>query len=99
MQRRYWGYSKEQGWVVRDRNLMATDCPHCASRALRIPRRLRDRLFSFIVPLRRYRCESPECRWEGNLPAPHLQNRSGPVDRPVWQYVQNAHAPTVVPRE
>ena len=101
MKTTYWGYSKEQGWVVRDRNLMAVDCPHCESRAFRVPRRFRDRALSLIVPVRRYRCASNDCSWEGNRAVPRGTRPAGlaPADRPVWQYVQQAHAPTVVPRD
>ena len=97
MKTRYWGYSREQGWVVRDRNQLGTDCPHCESRAFRIPRRFRDRLISLVVPMRRYRCLSSECGWEGNLPAPRAAKQGGLS--PIWQYMGRAHAPTVVPRD
>jgi hypothetical protein len=33
----------------------------------RVPRRFVDVLLSAFVPLRRYRCRSLDCGWEGNL--------------------------------
>lgn len=44
-------------------------CPRCKGYVYRIPRRFVDLLLSFFVPLRRYRCDEPGCRWEGNLRA------------------------------
>ena len=102
METRYWGYSKELGWIIKDRDLSAIDCPHCQNRAYRIPRRFRDRLFSLIVPLRRYRCETSDCNWEGNLPVRRGKQDTGVAaarNRPVWQYVREAHAPGVMPRD
>lgn len=45
-------------------------CPRCGGAAERIPRRRLDRLLSLVVPLRRYRCCSRACAWEGALRAP-----------------------------
>ncbi len=43
-------------------------CPLCAQHGLiRIQRRLIDRLLSFFVRQRRFRCTQPGCSWEGNL--------------------------------
>lgn len=42
-------------------------CPHCGSPTRQIHRRLRDRMISLLIPLRRYRCGNLDCRWEGNL--------------------------------
>lgn len=42
-------------------------CPRCGGFAYRIPRRFIDLLISFFMPIRRYRCRSKGCRWEGNL--------------------------------
>jgi hypothetical protein len=33
----------------------------------RVPRRVIDRLLSLVYPVRRYRCRSFICHWEGNL--------------------------------
>lgn len=49
-------------------------CPQCGEPALRIPRRLVDRLTSLVHPVQRYQCTALECEWQGNLPrhyAPH----------------------------
>ncbi len=42
-------------------------CPQCSAALDRIPRRWTDRLLSLVTPLRRYRCRSIVCAWEGNL--------------------------------
>lgn len=42
-------------------------CPRCRGLTYRIPRRALDRLISWFVPVRRYRCRSMNCHWEGNL--------------------------------
>ena len=42
-------------------------CPDCAARLVRIARRPVDRLSSLFVPVKRYRCRTFMCGWEGNL--------------------------------
>jgi hypothetical protein len=42
-------------------------CPRCNSAVFSVSRRLIDLLISIIVPVRRYRCISMKCSWEGNL--------------------------------
>jgi hypothetical protein len=42
-------------------------CPVCNASTHRIPRRLIDLLLSIFTPVRRYRCRSMKCTWEGNL--------------------------------
>jgi hypothetical protein len=42
-------------------------CPRCQSALYRVARRLPDLLLSLFMPLRRYRCISLQCSWEGNL--------------------------------
>jgi len=42
-------------------------CPVCNASTHRIPRRFIDRLLSIFMPVRRYRCQSMKCTWEGNL--------------------------------
>lgn len=44
-------------------------CPRCAGPVDRIPRLGLDRLISLVVPLRRYRCCTLACAWEGTLRA------------------------------
>jgi len=44
-------------------------CPRCQSAVFNVARRLPDLLVSLFVPLRRYRCISLQCAWEGNLRA------------------------------
>lgn len=43
-------------------------CPECSDLVYRVPRRLIDRLISLFSPVQRYRCFSPYCTWEGNMP-------------------------------
>jgi hypothetical protein len=40
-------------------------CPLCGSELHRIRRRTRDRIVNLLVPVRRYRCKSNECHWQG----------------------------------
>jgi hypothetical protein len=42
-------------------------CPVCGTELTRIRRRFIDRLVSAVRPVRRYRCHSFACHWEGNL--------------------------------
>lgn len=42
-------------------------CPRCSSALFGVARRWPDRLLSLFVPLRRYRCISLQCSWEGNF--------------------------------
>lgn len=42
-------------------------CPVCNGSTNRIPRRLIDLILSIFTPVRRYRCRSMSCTWEGNL--------------------------------
>lgn len=40
-------------------------CPRCGGDLHRIHRHRRDRMLDLFVPVRRYRCKSPDCRWQG----------------------------------
>lgn len=42
-------------------------CPECGAAVDRIARRWLDRLLSLFTPVRRYRCRSMACGWEGQL--------------------------------
>jgi hypothetical protein len=42
-------------------------CPRCNGSVYRIHRRVIDKLVCIFIPIRRYRCHSDDCRWEGNL--------------------------------
>jgi hypothetical protein len=42
-------------------------CPRCNGSVYRVPRRFVDLLLSRFMPVRRYRCDSMGCDWEGNL--------------------------------
>jgi hypothetical protein len=45
----------------------AAACPRCGGAVQRIRRRWIDRLVSLFGRVRRYRCHSLVCGWEGNL--------------------------------
>lgn len=40
-------------------------CPRCGARVVRVSRRTLDMLLNVIVPVHRYRCPHPSCRWGG----------------------------------
>lgn len=42
-------------------------CPRCSNPAVRIHRRRIDHIVNRLIPIRRYRCESMVCKWEGNV--------------------------------
>ncbi len=42
-------------------------CPRCSAAVFRVSRRLIDVLISIFVPVRRFRCRSMNCGWEGNF--------------------------------
>jgi hypothetical protein len=42
-------------------------CPRCQSAVFSVSRRLSDLFVSLFIPLRRYRCISMKCSWEGTL--------------------------------
>lgn len=42
-------------------------CPHCQHGLMRVERRTVDRMASWFVPQRRYRCLSFNCQWEGTI--------------------------------
>ena len=57
-----------QGTTTEDARDTPVRCPNCGGRYLtRIHRRLRDRLRSKFSYVQRYRCESMNCRWVGNI--------------------------------
>jgi hypothetical protein len=51
--------------LMRMPSLTTLQCPRCEGDLYRVHRHRRDRLVSWIVPVRRYRCSHPECRWCG----------------------------------
>ncbi|MBP6850872.1 MAG: hypothetical protein KA164_04675 [Rhodoferax sp.] len=42
-------------------------CPQCKGPTIRVARRQVDRLSTWMVSARRYRCQSFQCQWEGNV--------------------------------
>ena len=42
-------------------------CPRCKSSVFRVSRRFSDLFISLFITIRRYRCISMKCNWEGNL--------------------------------
>lgn len=53
--------------IAQDAGQCRTACPRCNSSVVRIHRRFVDRLVNMVYPVRRYRCQSFICRWEGNI--------------------------------
>lgn len=51
-------------------------CPRCNAGIFRVSRRLVDLFVSIFVPIRRYRCRSLSCGWEGNI----REKRLHPLD-------------------
>jgi uncharacterized membrane protein YeaQ/YmgE (transglycosylase-associated protein family) len=61
---------------------LTNECPQCrrsgsSGHLMRVHRRFIDRVMSLFRPLRRYRCQSRDCDWEGNLPAGRTPARGG----------------------
>jgi hypothetical protein len=64
-------------WRIAHSEVLASRvCPHCRSRLYRVHRRNGDRLITWIVPLRRYRCAGRDCRRTGLKLRPR-RTRSG----------------------
>lgn len=80
--------------IARDAGHRETACPRCNASVVRIYRRFVDRMVSMIHPVRRYRCQSFICRWEGNIAddaQPSGRKQSGPSPRAkseTWKWVQ-----------
>lgn len=53
--------------AARTPQLRCRACPACSARTERVARLFLDRLLSIVVPVRRYRCTSAACAWEGVL--------------------------------
>ena len=60
-------------------------CPQCGDTALRVHRRVVDRLYSLFHPVYRYQCTSLECGWQGNLPRGPMLEEHGlaPLSTPT----------------
>jgi hypothetical protein len=56
------------------------ECPRCKGSAYRVRRQYLDFLVSIVVPVRRYRCRSMGCGWEGILRTKRHSGERG--DRP-----------------
>ncbi len=60
-------------------------CPSCGGPVEQVHRRPLDRLVNAVYPVHRYRCPSPDCRWEGLL---HTRRRKpGRKGLPRWAWV------------
>ncbi|HIC88411.1 MAG TPA: hypothetical protein EYP04_03285 [Anaerolineae bacterium] len=68
-------------------------CPRCGGRISRVHRHFTDRLLDLVIPVRRYRCRSSACRWEGlRVVKRHGKRRrrttehenAGPVEQTSW---------------
>jgi hypothetical protein len=51
--------------LMRMARFTTLECPRCGSDLRRIHRSTVDRVLSFFVPLRRYRCSNRDCSWLG----------------------------------
>ena len=65
---------------------LMNECPQCqrsgsSGQLMRVHRRFVDRVISLFRPLRRYRCQSMDCDWEGNLPAGRIASQRGAESR------------------
>lgn len=58
-------------------------CPHCLGSLSRVRRDLLDRLISVFVPVRRYRCPTMRCEWEGLL---RISRVTPPVGDSIRRY-------------
>ena len=56
-------------------------CPRCEAHVFRVQRTFVDRLISMLVSIRRYRCASWSCAWEGRRVAG--RSKAGPADADV----------------
>lgn len=69
-------------------------CPCCQRKMIRIWRRPSDRLLSIFTPLHRYRCDSHDCRWEGNIGKPRLRRDSAARESGSQSDTPEGRAPT-----
>ncbi len=65
---------------------LINECPQCqrsgsSGQLMRVHRRFVDRVMSLFRPFRRYRCQSMDCDWEGNLPARRIASQRGAESR------------------
>jgi len=51
--------------LIRTASLTTLRCPRCSGSIRRVHRRWGDRVVSWFVPVRRYRCANRECHWCG----------------------------------
>ena len=63
-------------------------CPRCEAPVFRVQRTTVDRLISMFVSMRRYRCGSWSCAWEGRRVAG--KRKAGPADADAVQRVSRA---------
>lgn len=53
--------------AARSPQLRCRACPACSGSTERVARLFVDRLLSLFIPVKRYRCTSAPCAWEGVL--------------------------------
>lgn len=53
--------------AARSPQIRGRACPACNGSTERVARRFLDRLLSILIPVKRYRCTSATCAWEGVL--------------------------------
>lgn len=65
--------------MLRSPALTTLRCPKCGGAIHRVHRRWHDRLISFYVPVRRYRCADGQCHWQGR----RVDTTHGPARPPA----------------
>lgn len=63
--------------------LQTPSCPRCNGALVRVRRHFVDRLVSLFTPVRRYRCDSFACRWEGTLRTARAEAPAAPTRGPT----------------
>jgi predicted RNA-binding Zn-ribbon protein involved in translation (DUF1610 family) len=56
-------------------SVVSLHCPRCGGALHRVHRRFSDKAISILVPVRRYRCASPDCGWSGRRVSTHTGRR------------------------
>lgn len=62
---------------------LSPPCPRCNGPLVRVRRHFFDRVVGLFRPVRRYRCDSFACRWEGTLRARRADAAPGPAPGPT----------------
>ena len=63
-------------WLLNSETLTVMRCPRCGGDIHQVHRHQTERLLGWFVPLRRYRCFEPQCRWGGLRVKAHRSSKS-----------------------